>query len=306
MNLARHYRTLGLHRGASSGEVKAAYRKLVRQYHPDINPDAAAIERFIVINDAYTALCGVLSVNSPESALGKGVVSARLENKLNTLRQRLERIGLGSFNGGEQVAQAAPFTQASGRASSKSTEPPIEQPVEPPIEQPTESWGSAIASEPTPLNERLDELTTAQLMTDEHWQSPTVQRPIPVQLSAQEESLKQEAYQQLKDLLKQQKFPRATALVEGLAHRMPSDTEIIQWQAIVYQRWGRQLIEEGQRAKARIYLNKALRTDPCNPSLWREINQDFWQLASLSAPSSNAPCNAPCNAQSTAPSSAAI
>ena len=59
MNLARHYRTLGLRRGASAPDVKAAYRKLVRQYHPDINPDEAAIEQFIKINDAYTALSGV-------------------------------------------------------------------------------------------------------------------------------------------------------------------------------------------------------------------------------------------------------
>ena len=62
---------------------------------------------------------------------------------------------------------------------------------------------------------------------------------------------------------------------------MPTDSEIIQWQAIVYQRWGRKLIDNGQTQKARIYLKKALRTDPNNPSLWREINRDFWQLANL-------------------------
>ncbi len=90
--------------------------------------------------------------------------------------------------------------------------------------------------------------------------------------------LKHEAYLQLKDLLKLQKFPRAIALVEGLAHRIPNDAEIIQWQAIVYQRWARQLIGQGKLQKARIYLEKALRTDPHNPSLWSEVNRDFQRL----------------------------
>jgi molecular chaperone DnaJ len=51
------YTTLGVSRGASQKEVRQAYRKLARQYHPDVNPgDAAAEARFKDINAAYEVL----------------------------------------------------------------------------------------------------------------------------------------------------------------------------------------------------------------------------------------------------------
>ena len=48
------YKTLGVDKKASAEEIKKAYRKLARQYHPDRNPgDAAAEERFKEIQSAY-------------------------------------------------------------------------------------------------------------------------------------------------------------------------------------------------------------------------------------------------------------
>jgi molecular chaperone DnaJ len=51
------YKALGVGRKASDDEIKKAYRKLARQYHPDKNPgDAAAEERFKEIQEAYSIL----------------------------------------------------------------------------------------------------------------------------------------------------------------------------------------------------------------------------------------------------------
>src|SRR3954468_9732824 len=52
-----YYKTLGVDKKASAEEIKKAYRKLARQYHPDRNPgDAKAEERFKEISEAYDVL----------------------------------------------------------------------------------------------------------------------------------------------------------------------------------------------------------------------------------------------------------
>ncbi len=101
------------------------------------------------------------------------------------------------------------------------------------------------------------------------------------ELSPTDRKLKQNAYAQLQQMLKEQRFPRAIALVEGLSQRLPEDIEVRQWQAITYQRFARYLIQTQQGEKARIYLKKALRTDPHNKSLWQEVNRDFRHLEQL-------------------------
>lgn len=51
------YEVLGLSKGASEEEIKRAYRKLAKQYHPDLNPgDKEAEAKFKEVNEAYTIL----------------------------------------------------------------------------------------------------------------------------------------------------------------------------------------------------------------------------------------------------------
>ena len=51
-----YYETLGVSRDANKEELKRAYRRLARQYHPDVNKEAGAEERFKEINRAYEVL----------------------------------------------------------------------------------------------------------------------------------------------------------------------------------------------------------------------------------------------------------
>ena len=51
-----YYEILGVERNASEAEIKRAYRKLARKYHPDVNKDREAEEKFKQINEAHEVL----------------------------------------------------------------------------------------------------------------------------------------------------------------------------------------------------------------------------------------------------------
>lgn len=56
MARADHYAVLGVDRGATADEIRSAYRKLARQFHPDVSADPAAAERFKEVTQAYEIL----------------------------------------------------------------------------------------------------------------------------------------------------------------------------------------------------------------------------------------------------------
>lgn len=193
MDIADCYRLLELKSGATLVEIKASYRRLARQYHPDINPSGAAKEKFIALSDAYQLL-------------------------IETVQSQAE----------EPV-----------EAKEKVTQPP----------------------------------KTKVTRKDPYPQSPP--------LSVADQKLKNDYHQQLQQLWKYKKFPKAIALVEALAQRLPQDFEVKSWQAIAYQRYGSQLVDQRQLDKARIFLKKALNTDPHNRQLWSEVERDFRRLERL-------------------------
>ena len=56
MKFKDYYAILGLQRGASEEDIKRAYRKLARKYHPDISKEANAEEKFKEVAEAYQTL----------------------------------------------------------------------------------------------------------------------------------------------------------------------------------------------------------------------------------------------------------
>ena len=56
MEFKDYYDTLGVKPDASDAEIKAAYRKLARKYHPDVSKEGGAEEKFKAVNEAHEAL----------------------------------------------------------------------------------------------------------------------------------------------------------------------------------------------------------------------------------------------------------
>ena len=207
MEYKDYYKTLGVGRDASADDLKKAFRKLARKYHPDINPDDnKAKDKFIALTEAYKLL---LTVVLPEE-------TAAYSNQVPT---------------------------SGGRDDPKATH-----------------------RQKTPVATATSEQPG---------------KPKPPNLLEIEERLKWKTYEQLQRFLQEKRFPQAIALAEALADRLSTDAEVRQWLAIAYQIWGRALISENQLLKARIYLKKALKTDPHNKSLWYEVQRDFQRLEQI-------------------------
>jgi tetratricopeptide (TPR) repeat protein len=198
MNLEECYRLLELKSGATLSEIKASYRRLARQCHPDVNRgDLEAHEKFIALTEGYQTLLRMLSQKNKSDCSGESTSTAQ---------------------------SAQPSIKVTNSKATSSNIP---------------------------------------------------------QLSLLEEQLKWNSYQKLQKLWKHKRFVPAISLAESLAQRLPQDPQSRTWLASTYQRHARQLIDKKQAESARIYLKKALKTDPHNRSLWSEVERDFRRLEKI-------------------------
>ncbi|QSX04697.1 J domain-containing protein [Sedimentibacter sp. zth1] len=99
------YEVLGIKRGASKDEIKAAYRKLAKQYHPDMhvnNPlKELAQEKFIEVQQAYDELTNAGSNNNSYSSSSYSSNSNSYENSNNN-----------EFQAARQYASVGNYKQA--------------------------------------------------------------------------------------------------------------------------------------------------------------------------------------------------
>ena len=56
MNKKDYYEVLGVDKNASEAEIKSAFRRLAKQYHPDVCKEANAEEKFKEVQEAYSVL----------------------------------------------------------------------------------------------------------------------------------------------------------------------------------------------------------------------------------------------------------
>lgn len=85
MSITTYYETLNVSRKASDREIKKAYKSLVKQYHPDLNPNASDIFREIV--EAYTVLSDSKKRKNYDRMI-KEAESAQSHNQLTVYKKR--------------------------------------------------------------------------------------------------------------------------------------------------------------------------------------------------------------------------
>ncbi|MEM9772394.1 MAG: DnaJ domain-containing protein [Cyanobacteria bacterium P01_D01_bin.73] len=245
------YRKLGLPVGSSLAEVKAAYRKLARQYHPDANRSGAAQsqtqDQFIQVTEAYRMLM----------EHGHQITGER-DRRTRTTRR---------------TTQSQPKSQSTAERPSPKKSTAKSQPK------------VRVQSRPTPKAKRKVKISPNDDMVTGVDPSKPRQQPkvwpkveLNPELSSFDQELKEKTYKRLKALLASRRFPSAIAMSEALASRIPQDPEAKQWLAISYHRWGRELIDRREPDKARIFLKKALHTDPHNRELWVAIDHEFQRI----------------------------
>ncbi|WCJ35090.1 Chaperone protein DnaJ [Euphorbia peplus] len=78
------YEVLGIHTGASSGEIKSAYRKLARVCHPDVHHKENGAYEFMKIQEAYETLSDPEKRSKYDRSMFRGVGAVRLSSPYMT------------------------------------------------------------------------------------------------------------------------------------------------------------------------------------------------------------------------------
>ena len=107
MPQSNHYEILNIEKNASQAEIKQAYRRLVKLFHPDVNQETADKEQIIRINAAYEVLSDTRSRQSYDRQLdysSKKSNSSR-QQRTQTAQQQYQKKRKTRRNADEQVEE---------------------------------------------------------------------------------------------------------------------------------------------------------------------------------------------------------
>lgn len=107
MPKSNHYETLNIDRNASQAEIKQAYRRLVKLFHPDVNQEATDSEKIIRINAAYEVLSDTQSRQSYDRQLHYSFEKSnrKRQQRTQTAQQQEKKRRKTRRNADEQVEE---------------------------------------------------------------------------------------------------------------------------------------------------------------------------------------------------------
>lgn len=108
------YEVLGVSRGASEDEIKQAYRRLAKQYHPDLHPgDAACAKKMNEINEAYDLLKIRRRIRHIANSSSKAPISRHTASSSRRISSRTSSITIRSASGPRRQALRTVRTRTS-------------------------------------------------------------------------------------------------------------------------------------------------------------------------------------------------
>lgn len=147
MSASDHYELLGVSRDASLADIKSAFRKHAKQWHPDLNkhPDAAA--RFRTYNEAYECL------SRPETR-------AAYDATLRHTEQRSQNYGFKERNSRKEHAREKPNPEPEPDDCGPDDEEETEDEPDASRERPINAWFDSLVPDPACLVTIFDWLDT--------------------------------------------------------------------------------------------------------------------------------------------------
>jgi curved DNA-binding protein CbpA len=269
------YRVLGLPRNASLDDVKTAYRRLARKYHPDINrDDPTAADKFRLVQEAYQLLKNNDGKNEPTVRTNRSPQpGVKVRTTYHTDRTTNSDRSNHASNSQSRSAQNTTnhTTNTSNRQSPPRSTPP--KPPKDPKQTTKERRAQWFANAARRKYRKSGANGAKNKKQSKSGSSASTNNSIDPQVKLKSDTLKR-----LQDLLRQKKYVVAIAVAEGMREKFPTSLEVIHWQAVAYHRWGSDLLIKGDFKKAELYLNKALTTDPRNRELCFEVKRDLERI----------------------------